>query len=163
MKRKINLKSVISLLLSVAMLMSVAPVTTFAAQSNEYVDPADNWLNSNGRTNELDVNATTTYETQYCCVCNKTTTVLTYRVPEYTRNGETAANRGVRFSDGANRDGSEYGNLDDGIPGVDAYYTSYHWTKSVCQVCGTINTVNGFDSYDFNNNVYGFNSCFRKE
>ena len=159
MKRKINLKSVISLLLSIAMIMSVVPVTTFAAQSNEYVDPADNWLNSNGRTNELDVNATTTYETQYCCVCNKTTTVLTYRVPEYTRNGETAANRGVRFSDGANRDGSEYGNLDDGIPGVDAYYTSYHWTKSVCQVCGTINTVNGFDSYDFNNNVYGLNAC----
>lgn len=159
MKRKINLKSVISLLLSVAMLLSVAPVTTFAAQSNEYVDPADNWLNSNGRTNELDVNATTTYETQYCCVCNKTTTVLTYRVPEYTRTGETAANRGVRFSDGANYDGSDYGNLDDGTPGVDAYYTSYHWTKSVCQVCGTINTVNGFDSYDFNNNVYGLNAC----
>ncbi len=159
MKHKIKLKSVISLLLSVAMLMSIVPMTTFAAQSNEYVDPADNWLNSNGRTNELDVNATTTYETQYCCVCDKTTTVLTYRVPEYTRNGETAANRGVRFSDGANYDGSNYGNLDDGTPGVDAFYTSYHWTKSVCQVCGTINTVNGFDSYDFNNNIYGLNAC----
>lgn len=73
MKHKTNLKSVISLLLSVAMLISVVPMTTFAAQSNEYVDPADNWLNSNGRTNELDVNATTTYETQYCCVCDKAT------------------------------------------------------------------------------------------
>ena len=109
MKRKINLKSVISLLLSVAMLMSVAPVTTFAAQSNEYVDPADNWLNSNGRTNELDVNATTTYETQYCCACDKDTTVLTYRVPEYTRSGTTALNRDVRYSDGTKNDGESQG------------------------------------------------------
>ena len=114
MKRKINLKSVISLLLSVAMLMSVAPVTTFAAQSNEYVDPADNWLNSNGRTNELDVNATTTYETQYCCVCDKDTTVLTYRVPEYTRSGTTALNRDVRYSDGTKIDGESQGNTDSG-------------------------------------------------
>ena len=82
------------------MLLSISPVTTFAAQSNEYVDPADNWLSSNNRTNELDVNATTTYETQFCCVCNMQTTVLTYRVPEYTRSGETALNRDVRYSDG---------------------------------------------------------------
>ncbi len=34
MKHKTNLKSVISLLLSVAMLISVVPMTTFAAQSN---------------------------------------------------------------------------------------------------------------------------------
>lgn len=159
MKRKINLKSVISLLLSVAMLMSVAPVTTFAAQSNEYVDPADNWLNSNGRTNELDVNATTTYETQYCCVCDKDTTVLTYRVPEYTRSGTTALNRDVRYSDGTKIDGESQGNTDSGSPGVDAYYTSHHYTKSVCQLCGTINSVNGYGAYDFNNNVYSLHAC----
>ena len=132
MKHKTNLKSVISLLLSVAMLISVVPMTTFAAQSNEYVDPADNWLNSNGRTNELDVNATTTYETQYCCVCDKNTTVLTYRVPEYTRSGETALNRDVKYSDGTKIDGENTGNTDSGSPGVDAYYTGHHYTKSVC-------------------------------
>ena len=34
--------------------------------------------------NELDINATTTYETQYCPVCDMETTTLVYRVPEYT-------------------------------------------------------------------------------
>ena len=77
MKLKNKTKSILSAFLAVCMLLSISPVTTFAAQSNEYVDPADNWLSSNNRTNELDVNATTTYETQFCCVCNMQTTVLT--------------------------------------------------------------------------------------
>ena len=68
--------------------------------------PADNWIRANGRTNELDMNATTTYETQYCSVCNRDTLVLTYRVPEYTMSGETALNRGVMFSNGTLIDGS---------------------------------------------------------
>ena len=105
MKLKNKTKSILSAFLAVCMLLSISPVTTFAAQSNEYVDPADNWLSSNNRTNELDVNATTTYETQFCCVCNMQTTVLTYRVPEYTRSGETALNRDVRYSDGTCLDG----------------------------------------------------------
>ena len=82
-KRKHILKSAVSLLLTMAISISLEPAT-FAAQSNEYVDPADNWLSSNNRTNELDVNATITNETQYCNVCKKFTSVLTYRVPEYT-------------------------------------------------------------------------------
>lgn len=61
MKLKNKTKSILSAFLAVCMLLSISPVTTFAAQSNEYVDPADNWLSSNNRTNELDVNATTTY------------------------------------------------------------------------------------------------------
>lgn len=88
---KQRFKGGISALLTLAMLMSLlTPVGVFAAQSNEYVDPADRWLSSNNRTNELDVNATTTFETAWCPLCNKETTVLTYRVPEYTRSGETA-------------------------------------------------------------------------
>ena len=159
MKLKNKTKSILSALLAVCMLLSISPVTTFAAQSNEYVDPAENWLSSNGRTNELDVNATTTYETQYCCVCNMQTTVLTYRVPEYTRSGETALNRDVKYSDGTKIDGENSGNTDSGTPGVDAYYTGYHYTKSVCQLCGTINSVNGYGAYDFNNNVYSLHAC----
>ncbi len=159
MKNKSKLKSVLSALLTMCMLISAAPVTTFAAQSNEYVDPADSWLSSNNRTNELDVNATTTYETSWCPVCDKETTVLTYRVPEYTRSGETAKNHGVWFSDGRNIDGTEVGNLDSGTPGIDAYYTGNHWTKSVCQNCGTINAVDGVDAYNFNKNLYSLNSC----
>lgn len=160
MSKKTNRKfrSIVSIILTICMMATFIP-NVFAAQSNEYVDPADSWLSSNNRTNELDVNATTTYETQYCSVCRKQTMVVTYRVPEYTKTGETALNRGVMYSDGTCIDGESRGNLDDGTPGVDAYYTGYHWTKAVCQTCGTINTVNGPDVYSFNNNVYGLYSC----
>ena len=41
---------------------------------------------------------------------------------------------------------------------MDAFYTSYHYTKSVCQNCGTINAVDGQDSYSFGKNVYCLNS-----
>ena len=159
MKTKLKFKSFLSVLLALTMLLSAFPIVSHAAQSSAYVDPAENWLTANGRTNELDINATTTEETQYCCVCEKQTTVLTYRVPEYTRSGQTALNRGVRYSDGTCIDGVSKGNLDDGVPGVDAKYTGYHFTKAVCRNCGTINTVDGVDSYDFNNNVYALNPC----
>ena len=155
-----KVKSIISLLLSICMMASLfVPTSVFAAQSNEYVDPADSWLSSNNRTNELDVNATITNETQYCNVCKKHTSVLAYRVPEYTKTGETALNRDVRYSDGTCIDGVSKGNLDNGTPGVDAYYTGYHFTKVVCQTCGTINSGDGPADYNFNNNVYSLNSC----
>ena len=158
--RKFSLKSVISMLLVCVMVIGMLPTMgVFAAQTSEYIDPAENWLTSNGRTNELDINATTTYETQWCCVCNMTTNVLTYRVPEYTRSGDTALNRSVMYSDGTLIGGKGKGNLDDGTPGVNSSYTGYHWTKSICENCGTINSVNGYDSYDFNNNVYSLNAC----
>lgn len=129
--RKFSFKSVISMLIVCVMVIGMLPTMgVFAAQTSEYIDPAENWLTANGRTNELDVNANTTYETQYCCVCNMTTTVLTYRVPEYTRSGETALNRGVKYSDGTCIDGESSGNLDDGTPGVDASYTGYHWSAT---------------------------------
>lgn len=159
MKVKNKVKSIVSTLLTASMLISTVPAITYAAQSNEYVDPADVWITSVGRTNELDVNATTTYETAHCDVCNKDTTVLTYRVPEYTRTGETARNRGVYYSDGTCFNGVDKGNLDDGTPGIDAKFSGYHWTKCVCQNCGTINAVDGTSSYSFNKNVYSLNSC----
>lgn len=131
MKMKNKFKRILSGIMAAGMTLSLIPsITTYAAQSNEYVDPADVWIEANGRTNELDINATTTYETVYCPVCDMETTQLTYRVPEYTRSGETALNRGVMFSDGTLIDGSGTGNLDDGTPGVDAYYTGYHWSAT---------------------------------
>ncbi len=129
MRKKKNFKSIVSMLLVVCMMATFIP-NVFAAQSNEYVDPADSWLSSNNRTNELDVNATITNETQYCCVCEKNTAVHTYRVPEYTKSGETAKNRDVQYSDGTKIDGYSKGNLDDGTPGVDAYFTGYHWSAT---------------------------------
>ena len=100
-KHSLKMKSVISAVLAIVMILGTLPaMNVFAAQKSDYVDPADNWLKTNNRTNELDMNATVTYETQWCPVCNKDTTVLTYRVPEYTKSGQTAMNHGVKWSDG---------------------------------------------------------------
>lgn len=160
MKSNHKLKSVMSMTLAVIMILGSLPgMAVFAAQKNEYADPADNWLITNSRTNELDINATITYETTWCTNCNMDTTAMTYRVPEYTKSGTTALNRGVKWSDGTMIDGVGKGNLDDGTPGVDAEFTGYHWTKSVCQQCGVLNAVEGSGAYCYNKNVYGLNSC----
>ena len=120
---KNNINRVLSGALAAITLLGTMPVVSYAAQSNDYIDPADVWMEANGRTNEFDINATTTYETQYCPVCEMETTSLTYRVPEYTKSGETALNRGVKHSDGTMIDGVSTGNTDSGLPGVDAFYT----------------------------------------
>ena len=160
MRLKGKIKSVICTVLALTLLFGAVPfTTTYAAQHNEYTDPADVWMTANGRTNELDMNATITYETSYCTVCGRDTLNTTYRVPEYTKSGETALNRNVKFSDGTCLDGVSKGNLDSGVPGQDAYYTGYHFTKSVCQTCGTINAVDGSGAYNFNRNVYTLNNC----
>lgn len=159
MKFRNKAKHILSAALSAVMLLGSMPTLTFAAQVNEYVDPADIWVSANGRTNELDFNATITQETGWCPVCNKDTIMLTYRTPEYTKSGSTALNRGVKYSDGTMVDGQTTGNLDNGTPNQDATYTTYHWTKSVCQTCGTINSVDGEGDYAFSRNVYGLNSC----
>ena len=154
-----SMKSVISMLLAVVLIAGTVPVSVFAAQSNTYVDPADNWLKTNNRTNELDANAVVTSGAQYCHVCKKDTLAISYRVPEYTKSGETALNRGILYSDGTCRDDVSKGNLNDGYPGVDAYYTGSHWTKAICQICGTLNPSDGPGAYCFNKNVYSLNPC----
>lgn len=157
-KHHLKFKSIISIVLTFVMLVGALPtVSVFAAQKSDYVDPADNWLSTSSRTNELDMNATVTYETEFCGICNKSTVIMTYRVPEYTRSGETAMNHDVFYSDGANKDGSAYGNPDSGTPGINAYYTGYHLTKTVCQNCGTINPLD--TEYSFNKNIYVLNPC----
>ena len=153
-----SMKSVISTLLAVIIVAGTLPVSVFAAQSNMYVDPADNWLKTNNRTNELDANAVVTSGAQYCHVCKKDTLAISYRVPEYTKSGETALNRGVWYSDGTCSDDVSKGNLNDGYPGVDAYYTGSHWTKAICQICGTLNPSD-MGAYCFNKNVYSLNPC----
>ncbi len=131
MRTKHSIKSLISGLLALVMVIGMIPaMSVSAAQVNEYIDPADVWITSNGRTNELDFNATITQETLWCPVCNKDTIMLTYRTPEYTKSGTTAFNRGVAFSDGTMLDGVSHGNVDDGRPGIDASYTTYHWSAT---------------------------------
>ena len=130
-KYHFNMKQKVAYLLVAMLLIGLLPTNlVFAAQISDYVDPADNWLEANGRTNELDMNATTTYETGYCTVCERDTLGITYRVPEYTKSGETALNRGIRYSDGTLIDGEGTGNLDDGMPGVDAFYTGSQWSAT---------------------------------
>ena len=158
-KFKNRFKRILSSVMAAGMALSLIPSVSFAAQSNEYIDPADVWIEANGRTSEFDMNATVTYNTGYCPICDMPTSVTCYRVPEYTRTGETALNRSVYYSDGTLMDGSGKGNLDDGTPGVDAKYTGHHWTKSVCQNCGTINSVDGINAYSCGKDVYSLNPC----
>lgn len=128
------------MLLSAVMAFSLFPVSAGAAQVNSYHDPAENWMQASGRTNELDVNAVVTHETFNCGVCGKPTSFRAFRTPEYSKDGRTAMNRNVKYSDGTLLGGAGTGTILDGIPGQNATYTGYHWTKAVCDTCGTVNS-----------------------
>lgn len=55
MKTKQSIRTIFSGFLTAVMLIGTLPsITVNAAQINEYVDPADTWITSNGRSNELD-------------------------------------------------------------------------------------------------------------
>lgn len=147
-----------ALLLSLVLCVGLVP-STFAAQQNSYHDPADHWQEANNRTNELDANATVTHETFTCGECGQETSFLAFRTPEYTRDGQTAMSRNVRYSDGTMIGGEDKGSILDGVPGKDAYYTGYHWTKAVCETCGGINTNMSKTDYCYQNNVYWLYDC----
>lgn len=158
MKMKHISRSFVSLLLALALCLSLVPAA-FAATDSDYHDPAVNWKQAMNRTNELDANALVTQSTAYCKVCEKYTQFQSFRVPEYTTNGETALLRNVYYSDGTSQDGSSTAPVMDGIPGVNATYTGFHWTKSMCKTCGTINSNMGITSYGFGKNVYWIYDC----
>lgn len=158
MTNKTHIRRGLAGLLTVVMLFSLVPAA-FAAQENGYHDPAEHWLTANNRTNELDANAVVTRETGTCHECGKPTLFKTFRVPEYTRDGQTAMLRNVRYSDGTTLDGEGKGAVNDGIPGVNAYYTGFHWTKSCCEICGTMNSNMGEDDYSYGKNVYWLYDC----
>ena len=158
MTMKKHIRSALALLLAVALCIGTMP-GAFAAQQNSYHDPAENWQEANSRTNELDVNATVTHETFQCKVCKQQTSFLAFRTPEYTRDGQTAMSRNVKYSDGTMIDGSGKGAILDGVPGVDNTYTGYHWTKAVCETCGGINTNMAKTDYGYLKNVYWLYDC----
>ena len=81
------------------------------------------------------------------------------KLPEYTRTGESALLRNIRYSDGTFIDESGYGDINFGTPGIDGYYTGTHWTKSVCQSCHILNSVDGLYAYARGKNIYLLNSC----
>ena len=158
MNRKNRFRRPMALFLSLALCVGLVP-SAFAAQQNSYHDPADHWQEANNRTNELDANATVTHETFTCGECGQETSFLAFRTPEYTRDGQTAMTRNVRYSDGTMIGGEGKGSILDGAPGKDAYYTGYHWTKAVCETCGGINTNMSKTDYCYQNNVYWLYDC----
>ena len=121
-------RRLVSLLLVIALCLSFAP-GVFAEQVL-YRDPQEHWKKAANRTNELDVNSVTTTETFYCYVCSQPTAFTVWRTPEYTRDGQTALTRNVKYSDGTMLGGEGTGTILDGVPGVDSVYTGYHWTKA---------------------------------
>ncbi len=153
----------VAMLLSAVTAFSLFPVSAGAAQVNSYHDPAEHWMQASGRTNELDCNAVVTHETFNCGVCGKATSFQVFRTPEYTRDGQTAMNRNVKYSDGTMVGGSGTGTILDGVPGQNASYTGYHWTKAVCETCGTVNSSNmRINDYGFGKNVYWLYDCDSK-
>ena len=158
-KLKQNLHRVLSAILAVSMLASCGS-TAFAAQQNSYHDPAEHWLESASRMNELDGNAIVTHETMACGECLRETMFTCFRTPEYSRTGESALNRNVRYSDGTMYSGTGKGNVDAGIPKKGGYYTGHHWAKAVCDVCGTVNSnMNKQTDYGYGKNVYWVYDC----
>lgn len=158
MTNKQHIRRGVAGLLAVVMLFSLVPAA-FAAQENGYHDPAEHWLTANNRTNELDANAVVTRETGTCYECGKATSFEVFRTPEYTRDGQSALLRNVRYSDGTMLDGENKGSVNDGTPGKDAYYTGFHWTKAVCENCGTINSNMDAGDYGYARNVYWLYDC----
>lgn len=152
----------VAMLLSAMTAFSTFPVSAGAAQVNSYHDPAEHWMQASGRTNELDVNAVVTHETFNCGVCGKPTSFRAFRTPEYSKDGRTAMNRNVKYSDGTLLGGAGTGTILDGIPGQNASYTGYHWTKAVCETCGTVNSNMSINDYGFGKNVYWLYDCDSK-
>ena len=150
------------MLLTLTLCLGMIP-TASAAQQNSYHDPVEHWQQARNRTNELDVNAIVTHETFYCATCRENTDFTVWRVPEYTLSGETALNRNVKYSNGMCIDEVTVGSLDAGVPGENAYYTGYHWTKSVCSRCGDWNSneTNGAP-YAWDKNIYVLHDCAAK-
>jgi len=163
LRKQSKSRSFIAGILSLATLLSMLPATllptAFAAQTSDYHDPEKGWLQSSNRTVEFDVNAVIRQETFFCHGCDRDTMFTIYRVPEYTRSGQTARNNNVSYSDGTSDDGKQKGNLDTGLPGSDSIYTGYHWAKAVCNTCGMIN--GNFDPIRYGNdkNVYYLYDC----
>ena len=147
--------------LALAMIVLVSAVpwnTVYAGQQNSYHDPLEHWVHSASRTGELDINAVVTSEMSFCNVCKGDTKFTMFRTPEYTKDGVSAADQGILFSDGTKSDGESKGIIKEG-----SVYTGYHWTKSVCTKCGSINTNTGYSSgenfYGYGRNIYILYDC----
>lgn len=158
MKR--NSTRAMALLLAFITVISLLSIPAYAYQVAGYHDPAEHWLSAANRTSEFDANAIITYGSGHCGICGKITGYTAYRVPEYSTDGKSALTRNVKYSDGTCVDGVTTGTILSGTPGVNAYYTGCHWTKTICDVCGSPNTFNmGPYEYPYNQNIYWLYTC----
>ncbi|MBR2736234.1 MAG: S-layer homology domain-containing protein [Firmicutes bacterium] len=154
MKRK-KAGTVPVLALALIVLMSAMPAgPVFAGQEDGYHDPLVNWVDSADRTGELDINAVVTSEIGSCEVCGRKTQFTIFRTPEYTKDGVSAADKDIMYSDGTKSDGKTEGIIREGT-----VYTGYHWTKSVCNECGSLNSNTSSDKYAYGRNVYTLYDC----
>lgn len=126
---KCSLRKALAFILMLSVLLGSLPLPghiAYAAQQNSYHDPAEHWMSAVNRTNELDANAVVTQETFTCYNCGKATQFTVWRTPEYTRSGDSNLSHNVKYSDGTMVDGVTMGSIDEGKPGVNAYYTFNH-------------------------------------
>lgn len=162
---KCSLRKALAFILMLAVLLGTITLPgynhmAYAAQQNSYHDPAEHWMSAVNRTNELDANAVVTEETFTCYNCGKAALFTVWRTPEYTRSGSSNLSHNVKYSDGTMVNGVTLGSIDEGKPGVNAYYTSNHWTKAVCTQCGTFNgQMDKAVEYCFDKNVYWLYDC----
>ena len=114
--------------LALVLLLSVVLALLYAlrAQAASYYNPADDWHTAGSYLAELDANAIATEQTRYCRECGRETNFQVYCAPEYTRSGNSAATRGVGYSDGTLKDGSGTGDLDIGRPNRNGLYARSH-------------------------------------
>ena len=156
-------KKALAFILVLSVLLGMFPLPghkAYAAQQNSYHDPAEHWMSAVNRTNELDAKAVVTEETFTCYNCGKATQFTVWRTPEYTRSGSSNLGHNVKYSDGTMVDGITKGNVDDGKPGVNAYYTFNHWTKAACSQCGSFNShMDKAVEYCFDKNIYWLYDC----
>ncbi len=148
---------------SLAMLTSLSSLTVLpvqqvsAAQQNAYHDPLEHWVTAGSRTNELDTNALVTTETIYCQECDADTLFTVFRTPEYTKDGVSALDQDIIYSDGVRIDCQTQSVLREG-----KVYTGYHWTKSVCRSCSGLNTNTSRSTHAYGRNLYMLYDCSEK-
>ena len=70
-----------ALFLVMAVMLSLVP-SAFAAQEDNYHDPAEQWVGALNRTSQLDVNSSVTIEACNCCECGRATSLQVFGVPE---------------------------------------------------------------------------------
>lgn len=75
-------RRLMALVLALVLCIGMVP-SAFAAQEDNYHDPAEHWMEALNRTNELDANSVVTIETFNCCECGQATSFEVFRVPEY--------------------------------------------------------------------------------